>query len=59
MKGLKHSEVLVGVKAIYRNGDLIYRDAASFPDEMPERSIVYDEKKYTGMDTKEDMLKFK
>ena len=59
MKGLKNTEILVGVKAIYRNGDVIYRDPASFPDEMPERSVVYDETNYAGMETKEDMLKFR
>lgn len=45
MEPMRGGEHLLGVKAIYRNGDMIYRDPTSFADDTTERPASYDAKK--------------
>jgi hypothetical protein len=55
MKDLKNAEILVGVKAIYRNGEVIYRAPASLPDELPARSTSYDQINHARIESNEEL----
>lgn len=39
MEQLRNSGILPGVKAIYRSGDVIYRDPSLLSDDITERPI--------------------
>jgi hypothetical protein len=39
MEQLRNTEILTGVKAIYRSGDVIYRDPSLLSDDITGRPI--------------------
>ncbi|HEU19761.1 MAG TPA: hypothetical protein ENO00_10400 [Deltaproteobacteria bacterium] len=41
MERYRNSEILPGVKAIYRSGDMIYQDPSSLTGESSERPAGY------------------
>ena len=42
MEPLRNTEILPGVKAIYRSGDVIYRDPSLLSDDITERPTDFD-----------------